>query len=205
MVIDYKVVRSEGTYRHQVGLCRFFADVREIESEEEGKEFLEEMKKKYPNANHHCWAWRLGVGKDKIFRYSDDGEPSQTAGMPILTAIDHRELTNTMIVVSRIYGGVNQGVGGLIRAYHGAASGVLNEVGSKTVTVYEDIEIPCRYDQLGFVLRELEKIKGKVKDMVYDVDVVVKARIRPVDFDNFKENLYENSNGTIVVAWETAQ
>lgn len=205
MLIEYKVVKEEGTYRHQAGLCRFFADVRQIDNEDEAKVFLEEMNKKYPDANHHCWAWRLGTGQSNRFRYSDDGEPSQTAGPPILTAIDHRELTDTMVVVSRIYGGVNQGVGGLIRAYHAAASGVLAEVGSKTVTIYKEITAPCRYDQVGLVLRELENIKGKVKELEYQEDVTIRAEIRPIDFEALKDKLFNDSKGTITIRWEETE
>ncbi len=202
MLIDYQVVGKEATIKLPVGLCRFFGDVREVKSEEEMKQFLEEMQRKYPDANHHCWACRIGIGSAQWFRYSDDGEPSQTAGAPILTAIDHLKLTNTMVIVSRIYGGVNQGVGGLIRAYHAAAAAVLKEAGQKTITIQEPIRIPCRYEQVGLVLRELESVTAMNLSMEYSEEVMIHAKIRPMDFDRVAHRLFDLSKGTIVVIRE---
>lgn len=202
MTIDYQVVARESSVKIPVGLCRFFGDVREVDSEDEVKVFLEEMRKKYPEANHHCWACRIGVGREQWFRYSDDGEPSQTAGAPILTAIDHLQLTNTCVVVSRIYGGVNQGVGGLIRAYHATAVAVLKEAGRKTITIYENLSIPCRYDQVGLVLRELESISAQIVATEYLENVIIRAKIRPVDLDRFMARIFDLSKGTIVTQRE---
>ena len=202
MLIEYRVVARDHSLKLPVGLCRFFGDVREIHSEDEGKNFVEEMRKKYPDANHHCWAYRIGVGNEQTFRYSDDGEPSQTAGAPILTAIDHLQLTHTCVVVSRIYGGINQGVGGLIRAYHSTAAAVLEEAGSKTITVYESILVPCRYDQVGLVLRELERVSAQVVETVYLENVAIKAKIRPIDVDQFLARIFDLSKGTIVAQRE---
>ena len=202
MMIDYQVVAREVSVKIPVGLCRFFGDVREVHSEDDLKNYLEDMRKKYPDANHHCWACRIGVGSEQWFRYSDDGEPSQTAGAPILTAIDHLQLTNTCVVVSRIYGGVNQGVGGLIRSYHSTAVAVLKEAGSKTITIYENLTIPCRYDQVGLVLRELESISAQIMAKEYFENVTIRAKIRPIDLDKFVPRIFDLSKGTILAQRE---
>jgi len=202
MLNEYQVVARETSVKLPVGLCRFFGDVREVSSEEEAKIFLEETKKKYADANHHCWAYRIGIGSEQCFRYFDDGEPSQTAGAPILTAIDHLQLTNTCVIVSRIYGGVNQGVGGLIRAYHSTAATVLKEAGIKTITIYEKVSIPCRYEQVGLVLRELESISAQIIGLEYLENVTIQAKIRPVDFDKFAARIFDLSKGTIVAQRE---
>ena len=202
MLIEYLVIAHEHSVKIPVGLCRFFGDVREVHSEEDVKNFIEEMRKKYPDANHHCWAYRIGIGGEQSFRYSDDGEPSQTAGAPILTAIDHLQLTNTCVVVSRIYGGVNQGVGGLIRAYHSTAAAVLKEAGQKTITIYETLIVPCRYDQVGLVLRELESISAPIKGIEYMENVTIQAKIRPVDLDKFTARIFDLSKGTIIAQRE---
>jgi uncharacterized YigZ family protein len=202
MLNEYQVVARETSVKLPIGLCRFFGDVREVASEEDVKTFLEDSKKKYPDANHHCWAYRIGIGSKQCFRYSDDGEPSQTAGAPILSAIDYLQLTNTCVVVSRIYGGVNQGVGGLIRAYHSTAATVLKEAGIKTIIIYEKASIPCRYEQVGLVLRELESISAQIMGLEYLENVTIQAKIRPVDFDKFAVRIFDLSKGTIVAQRE---
>ena len=199
MTLEYFVIDHPAEVKVPVGLCRFFADVARVEKEEDVKKFLKEMKKKYPDASHHCWAYRLGYDSQNTFRYSDDGEPSQTAGAPILTAIDHLKLTNTMVIVTRYYGGVNQGVGGLIRAYHLAAASVLQEAGIKTVTILTEIRIPCRYDQIGLVTRELEAIHASITATEYQMEVMIQAKIRPVDLERFAARLFDLSSGTITV------
>lgn len=199
MSFEYYVIDHPAEVKVPVGLCRFFADVARVETEKGIKDFLEEMKKKYPDASHHCWAYRLGYDSQSTFRYSDDGEPSQTAGAPILTAIDHLKLTNTMIIVTRYYGGVNQGVGGLIRAYHLAAASVLQQAGIKTVTILTGIRIPCRYDQIGLVTRELEAIHASITATEYQMEVMMQAKIRPVDLERFSARLFDLSSGTITV------
>ena len=199
MTLEYFVIDHPAAVKVPVGLCRFFGDAAQVETEEEIKSFLEEMKKKYPDANHHCWAYRLGYGSKNTFRYSDDGEPSQTAGAPILTAIDHLKLTNTMVIVTRYYGGVNQGVGGLIRAYHLAAASVLQEAGVKTVTILTGILIPCRYDQISLVSRELEAVHASITATEYQMEVLIQAKIRPIDLERFAARLFDLSNGTVTV------
>ncbi|MCE5196413.1 MAG: YigZ family protein [Negativicutes bacterium] len=199
MTLEYYVPDHPASVKIAVGLCRFYGNAAEVEKEEEIRTFLEEMKKKYPGASHHCWAYRLGYDSKSTFRYSDDGEPSQTAGAPILTAIDHLKLTNTMVIVTRYYGGVKQGVGGLIRAYHAAAAGVLQEAGRKTVTILTEIRIPCRYDQIGWVTRELQAIQAVIVETEYQLEVLVRAKIRPVDLARFSARLFDLSGGSIRV------
>ncbi len=199
MIFEYFVPDHPASVKIAVGLCRFIGNAAEVEKEADIKNFLEEMKRKYPDASHHCWAYRLGYDNRATFRYSDDGEPSQTAGAPILTAIDHLKLTNTMVIVTRYYGGVNQGVGGLIRAYHAAAAAVLQEAGCKTVTILTEIRIPCRYDQIGLVTRELEAIHAGIVATEYQMEVLVQAKIRPVDLARFSARLFDLSSGTIQV------
>ena len=95
---------------------RFIAEATDVRDEEMTMAFVADVRGREPGATHHCWAYRLGTGGD-AFRYNDDGEPSGTAGPPILRQIDALGLTNTLVVVTRYYGGTKLGTGGLLRAY----------------------------------------------------------------------------------------
>jgi len=105
----------------------FIAQAFSIRSEEEAKAHLEEIKKEFFDATHHCFAFRIGQGKEEISKFSDAGEPKGTAGKPILSAIQSRNLTDLLVVVTRYFGGIKLGTGGLHRAYHESALKVLNE------------------------------------------------------------------------------
>lgn len=129
---------SEGVYKEKGS--KFFAYAYPVYSEEEIKGHIDDLKKEFYDARHHCYAWRLGANL-KRFRANDDGEPSNTAGKPILGQIQSKELTNILIVVVRYFGGTKLGVGGLITAYRSAALDTIKnaEVVSKTVNDFYEI------------------------------------------------------------------
>ena len=115
MVEQYKTVYEGGTGEIVEKKSRFIANVRPVETEEEALAFIEEMKKKYWDARHNCSAYILGERQEQM-RCSDDGEPSQTAGKPMMDVLDGAGLTNTAVVVTRYFGGTLLGTGGLVRA-----------------------------------------------------------------------------------------
>ncbi len=117
----YHTIQKPATAEHKDRNSRFIAFAYPVETSEEAKEKLKALKKEHPKANHHCFAWRIGLDGNN-FRVSDDGEPSGTAGKPILGQIDSKGLVNVMIVVVRYFGGTLLGVPGLIQAYKTAAS-----------------------------------------------------------------------------------
>ena len=129
---------SEGLFTDRGS--KFIAYAFPIKSEEEIKEYLEEIKKEHWKARHHCYAWRLGIDGN-TYRANDDGEPSGTAGKPILGQLDSFEITDTLVVVVRYFGGTKLGVGGLINAYKSAAIDALQQVEiiSKTIDNYYKI------------------------------------------------------------------
>ncbi len=121
---SYKTVKDTAEAFYEIQKSRFITNVSHAENEEEAREFLQQMKKKYFDARHNCSAWVLGEKGDKQ-KSNDDGEPGGTAGNPILETIKKRGLTNTVVVVTRYFGGIKLGAGGLIRAYgHSAALGL---------------------------------------------------------------------------------
>lgn len=117
----YRTVYQGGEAEITEKKSRFIATVRAVHSEEEAAAFVAEMKKKYWNARHNCFAFAAGEGQDEVLRFSDDGEPQGTAGKPILDVITGQKLHNTAVVVTRYFGGILLGTGGLVRAYQAAA------------------------------------------------------------------------------------
>lgn len=168
----------------------FISHVKHVETEDAAREFVQEIKKKYFDATHNCSAWILGENGDKQ-KSNDDGEPGGTAGNPILDAIKKNELTNIAVVVTRYFGGIKLGAGGLIRAYsHTAALGVAN---SKIVqmTTFQKIAVTVEYPLLAQVENFLRNKKIRVENSEYAADVTINILIEPENAENFLADLTE--------------
>ena len=178
------------TAEYEIKKSIFLSAVKHVETEESAREFLQEMKKKYFDATHNCSAWILGENGDKQ-KSNDDGEPGGTAGNPILDAIKKNELTNIAVVVTRYFGGIKLGAGGLIRAYsHTAALGIAN---SKIVqmTTFQKIAVTLEYPFLAQVDNFLRNKKIRVENSEYAVDVTINILIEPEGVESFLEDLTE--------------
>ncbi|MFP4456244.1 MAG: IMPACT family protein [Clostridia bacterium] len=187
MQTNYKSIEGEHHIKQKVGACRFFGSTKAVKSEEEAFLFIEYVKEKFPNANHYVYAYRIGVGKDMIERYTDDGEPTNSSGPPALQSISGRDLTNVVVVVTRYYGGVNQGVGGLIRAYGSTASLVLDEAKVVKYYLFQEFKVkPVEYNQLGDIIHFVEQYNGKIIDIEYGANVSIKALLENELLDKFK-------------------
>ena len=142
-----------------------------VESEEEAKDFVEKMKKRYGDARHNVWAYRLTDGN---FRSSDDGEPSGTGGAPVLDAMVKRGISGCVIVVTRYFGGILLGTGGLVHAYSSAASEALNRAGKAGIYPYVSYTLALDYTQYGRLSRLLEKAGCKEIRPEFAEEVTVK-------------------------------
>lgn len=162
MISSYRTIAatSEGLFKDRGS--KFLAFAYPAKSEEEVKEILQQLRKEYHDARHHCYAWKLGIDPPGA-RANDDGEPSGSAGKPILNQIEKLDVTNTLVVVIRYFGGTLLGVGGLINAYRSAAAEALknNRVVRK--------RIRCSYD-LAFGYSAMNAIMSLVKEMQLDVE-----------------------------------
>lgn len=168
----------------------FISHVKHVELEESAREFVQEIKKKYFDATHNCSAWILGETCN-LQKSNDDGEPGGTAGNPILDAIKKNELTNIAVVVTRYFGGIKLGAGGLIRAYsHTAALGIANSqiVQMKT---FQKIAVTLEYPFLAQVENFLRNKKIRVENSEYAADVTINLLIEPADVENFLADLTE--------------
>ncbi len=164
---SYKTIKesSEGLYKEKGS--RFISYAYHVTSEEEITPIVQSLKKQYYDARHHCYAWRLGAD-GKRTRANDDGEPSSTAGRPILGQITSFELTDILIVVIRYFGGTKLGVPGLIRAYKEAAIDAIasSEIIEKTVDVY--YKVTFDYEMMNRVMKVVKEISPKIVDQSFD-------------------------------------
>ena len=179
----YQTVARAVRVRIPVGQCRFFASVKEATTEAEAKAFIESIATDFADATHNAWGYKLGAVGEPLCRSSDAGEPVNTAGPPILQAIEGRGLTNVVVVVTRFFGGVKLGVGGLIRAYREAAAAGLEEAGVREEIITRPIRVKnVDYACLGEVLRELESLRCTGIALDYGEQVTLRAEIQPQFF-----------------------
>ncbi len=173
---------------------RFLGRVWRVSSEEEARARIEETKKRHYDARHNCWCY---VIKDGPVRYSDDGEPQGTAGQPMLGVFQKEGVVNVCCVVTRYFGGVLLGAGGLVRAYTQSAKDALDAAGISVVRRWVAMEIPCTYAQFESIRREVETARGVVENVDYGADVVLSALLPEEGAADFAAHLLDVSAGTV--------
>ena len=171
----------------------FLGHVRYVETEDEAKAFVTEMKKKFYDARHNCWCYII---KDGAVRYSDDGEPQGTAGIPMLEVLKREGVTNVVCVVPRYFGGVLLGTGGLLRAYTKSAKDALDAAGICVVRRWVKAEIACSYAILERLKTECTAIGGVVADIEYSADVCLKLLLPEDKADAFSQRTADVTAGT---------
>ena len=140
---------------------RFIGHVQPVETEEDARAFIEQMKKRYHDARHNCWCYLLREGG--VVRYSDDGEPQGTAGQPMLGVFEKEGVTNLVCVVTRYFGGILLGAGGLVRAYTRSAKDALDAAGVSVVRRWVRVLVPCSYSLFERVRIETEQFGGVIE------------------------------------------
>lgn len=154
---NYKTIKDNGLFEEEVKKSRFICQIKRITTEEEGKAFIIAIKKEHYKANHSCSAMIIG-DKSQIKRSSDDGEPSGTAGIPMLSVLEKQGLTNLVVVVTRYFGGIKLGTGGLIRAYSGVTAAAIKELGIVDVKKQAGLEVTLTYPQYQTYAQFLEQV-----------------------------------------------
>lgn len=185
---EFKTITNvgEGTYSEK--RSKFLAFSHHVESEDDIRELLAFYRKKYFDARHVCYAYMLGAER-KVFRANDDGEPSSTAGKPILGQINSSGLTDILIVVVRYYGGVNLGTGGLIVAYKTAAAAAIENSVVETRQVEEIITYNFPYVMMNNVMRVVKEMKPRILSQTYDTTCEIKLSIRLSEAEILKARL----------------
>ena len=181
----YKTVLGDEVFKaeYEINKSKFIAHVKQIEDEDSARDFLVMLKKKYYDATHNCSAWVLGVDGSKQ-KSNDDGEPGGTAGNPILETIKKNELVNTMIVVTRYFGGIKLGAGGLIRAYSHTAALGLSASKIVTMTPMQKLSITVNYNLLASVENWLRNKQIRVENTDYAENVTLTILLLPEEVES---------------------
>lgn len=175
---------------------RFITHLWPVETEEEAQAYIREMKSKYYDARHNCWCYLLG---QNVQRYSDDGEPQGTAGQPMLKVFERENVTNVCCVVTRYFGGILLGAGGLTRAYSKGAKDALSVAGAATMGLWSRVEIPCSYAAFERVKLEIAALDGVVDHIEYGADITLSVSIMASQTDALQNRLTELSAGTMTM------
>ena len=176
---SYKTVKHMATDEIVEKRSRFIADVKPVETEEEAVAFLEEIKKKYWDARHHVYAYILE--ENNIQRYSDDGEPAGTAGVPVLDMIKKEGLTNLIVVVTRYFGGIKLGAGGLVRAYSKSVLETLSIAEIVDMELYEIFSFTFEYQHIKTIDSEIRAKNLAVVEKQYEANVIYFVASNNVD------------------------
>lgn len=195
MTDEYKTITEvigEGFYSEK--RSKFLAFAHHVETIDEIKDILASYRKKYYDARHVCYAYVLGADKAN-FRANDDGEPSSTAGKPILGQINSYDLTNVLVIVVRYYGGVNLGTGGLIVAYRTAAADALDHATIETRQVEEVITYSFPYPMMNAVMRVIKEMQPRIVSQAFDntcsISMSIRQEMAPILRDRLEKLSFE--------------
>lgn len=174
---------------------RFIAYAKPVQTEESAIAFINEIKSKHWDARHNVYAYILKDGN--ISRYSDDGEPHGTAGLPILKVLTGKCVVNVAIVVTRYFGGILLGTGGLARAYSNVAQMAIDKAGTTEMIICDNCKISCSYDQYGKILNVISDYGGKSDETVFGEAVKFKFHIPEYNFDAVNKKVSELTSGQV--------
>ena len=196
---DSYLTLSDGAVSEiKIQKSKFIAQAFPVNSQLKFQEILDNVRKAYYDAAHHPFAYRLGITEDN-FRYSDDGEPTGSAGKPVLDAIDKFELTDVCVIVTRYFGGVKLGVGGLRRAFFEATEECLKTSKIEERLVTEEFEIESEYNQMNVIMKILEQNGANILSNNSDEKVKLKCSLRLSVLEAVKNELVNSTSGNIVI------
>ncbi len=192
---EYLVPTQNGQSEFTEKRSRFLGQIRKVETEEEARAFITEMKARYYDARHNCWCYLLHEGG--VLRYSDDGEPQGTAGQPMLEVFRREGVENLCCVVTRYFGGVLLGAGGLVRAYTRSAKETLDAVGVSVVRRWIEMAVDCPYPLLERMKLEVGAVGGALGELEYGASVRLRAFLPEEETDRFSKQVRELTSGQI--------
>ncbi|ADU31875.1 YigZ family protein [Evansella cellulosilytica] len=198
MLSYYLTVAGFGEHEITIQRSRFIAYVDRVHTEEEAQAFIEKIKKQHWNATHNCSAYMIGE-HDQIQKANDDGEPSGTAGVPILEVLKQMKLKDTVVVITRYYGGVKLGAGGLIRAYSTSTSEGIKATGVVERKLTQKYKITIDYHHLGKVENEIRSSSFILDQIQYLEKVQVEAFVMTGEESMFEEWITNLTNGQAII------
>lgn len=191
---EYLVPTAFGQDEFVEKKSRFIGRVWPVETEEEALEKIQEMKKQHYDATHNCWAY---VIKDGAMRFSDDGEPGGTAGNPMMQVLQRENLYNVVCVVTRYFGGILLGAGGLVRAYTKGAKIAVDAAGKSMKRVWSVVYVPCPYSYFERMKLEIEAFDGVLRDTQFGAEVELEVLIAQPMVKAFLDRIVDMTSGTV--------
>ncbi|ATH63249.1 putative YigZ family protein [Staphylococcus pasteuri] len=197
-------VKKEHTFENVINKSRFIAHIKPVTSEEEAKSFINEVKTQHKDATHNCSAYTVGPEMN-IQKANDDGEPSGTAGVPMLEILKKLDIHDACVVVTRYFGGIKLGGGGLIRAYSGAVRDVIYDIGRVELRSAISVTVTLSYDQTGKFEYELESTTFMLRNQSYTDKVSYEIDVVQTEYDKFIEFLNKTTAGNYEIQTEDSK
>ncbi|MFI6938940.1 YigZ family protein [Streptomyces sp. NPDC050418] len=192
---EYRTVAREGVHETEVNRSRFLCALAPAATEQEAQDFIARIRKEHPTATHNCWAYVIGADGG-VQKASDDGEPGGTAGLPMLQMLTRREMRYVVAVVTRYYGGVKLGAGGLIRAYGGAVGEALDTLGTLTMRRFRLVTVTVDHQRAGKLQNDLRSAGRDVRAMHYGEAVTLEIGLPDAEVEDFRAWLADATAGT---------
>ena len=178
---------------------RFITSLGHADTKESAKRFIDKVREDFSDATHNCWAFALGAPKDTAnVGQSDDGEPHGTAGKPMLNMLFHGKTGECVVVVTRYFGGIKLGPGGLVRAYQGAVLHALEQVPKIEKITLEELSLQCEYEHINKIHHLMPQFNAKILSEVFDSNITYNVSVPKHQSDLFKQSLSNVGNGQII-------
>ena len=194
---SYITVKEHSHFEYEDRKSVFIGEAMPVSTEGEAIAFIESVKKRYPDARHHVYAYVLR--ENSTMRFTDDHEPQGTAGMPVLDIIRKNGCTDVVIVVTRYFGGTLLGTGGLVRAYTAAAVGALESAQIIRYDIYTSLEISVSYSDYGKISTILSDLGFRTENTIYDVGVKIEGSVIKSNLDELSKSLVEATAGRVEI------
>ncbi|MEZ7003139.1 YigZ family protein [Streptomyces sp. AD55] len=195
---EYRTVARAGVHETEINRSRFLCALAPAATEREAQEFIAGVRKEHADATHNCWAYVIGADA-AVQKANDDGEPGGTAGLPMLQMLLRRDMRYVVAVVTRYYGGVKLGAGGLIRAYGGAVGEALDHVGTLTRRRFRLATVTVDHQRAGKVENDLRATGRAVREVRYAEEVTIEIGLPDAEVDAFRAWLADTTAGTAVL------
>ena len=196
--MEYVTFKENGTVQEEIKKSKFICHVKRVFSEEEARDFINAIKKEHYKATHNCSAFIIGEQSD-IKRTSDDGEPSGTAGVPMLGVLENHRITNSCVVVTRYFGGIKLGAGGLIRAYAGSVAQAVREIGLVEIKEQVVLGITLSYSQYQEFANFLKDHQLAEQDPMFTDQVMTTIFVDKENTNSITAALVEFYNGKVII------
>jgi len=196
---SFFTIKAASEYEIKIKGSRFIGRAKPCADETEADKILSDIRKKFYDATHNCYAWRIGMGKNVTFKYSDDGEPSGTAGRPIYDQVEGRNMTNLIVIVTRYFGGTKLGTGGLTHAYSDCTAGVLDVSGSVERFIKERRIAEVQFPDYNLVERALHQYGANIIDSDFSDIIRLNFEIRKSGIEELEKKLVNLTAGRIKI------